>query len=123
MSILDKIRDALSGVAIFEGTTPSGGEIPMGEGKYPDGAGEPCGKVVFTGKDKPVNFMGGGQAGVETFRVVLRGDSYAVLETKAGLVKSALTGAGFIQTGGYEDIEPKEGETALQIAVGFKTIG
>jgi hypothetical protein len=122
MSILDKIRDALSGVAVFDGDTPSGGEIPMGEGKYPDETGEPCGKVVFTGKDKPVNFMGGGQAGVETFRVVLRGDSYAVL-AKAGLVKTALTGAGFIQTGGYEDVEPKEGETALQIAVGFKAIG
>jgi hypothetical protein len=110
MSILASVETALSGVG-----------FAVGEGKYPDTAGD-CGKVIFTGKDKPISFMGGGQADIETFKVIVRGDSYRALEQSAGLVKAALTSVGFIQTGGYEYVEPKYGETYMELAVSFKII-
>ena len=110
MSVLQSIQTALSGAG-----------VTIGEGQYP-AVPEPCGKVVFTGKDKPIQFMGGEYADIETFKVIVRGDTYRTLEQKSDIVRAALKDAGFIQIGGYEDIEPKEGETFMQLAVNFKLI-
>ena len=108
MSVLQSVETALSGVG-----------FAVGAGKYPDTPND-CGKIVFTGEDKPVRFMGGSQADAETFKVIVRGGSYNALEQKAAAVRTALKNAGFIQIGGYEDLEPKEGETFMQLAVHFK---
>lgn len=111
MSVLTSVQTALSGVG-----------LAVDAGEYPANAVDPCGKIVFTGKDKPTRYMGGGEIGVETFKIVVRDSSYLVLEQTANLIKVALKDAGFIQTGGYEDVEPKTGETFMQLAVNFKTI-
>ena len=111
MSILQTVKTKLSSV---------GFAAEMGE--YPDSVNDPCGKIIYTGEDKPVHFMGGGEIGVETFKIVVRDSSYYILEQTADLIKTALKGAGFIQTGGYEDVEPQEGETFMQLAVNFKKI-
>ena len=115
MSVLQSIQNALTGIG-----------FPIGEGKYPNPSGV-SGKIVFVGgkdadADRLVPFMGGGQADVENFKVVVRGESYRELETRVNQVRGMLKNAGFIQTGGFEDIEPKEGETFMQLAVRFKVI-
>ena len=111
MSVLQSVQTALSGAG-----------FAVGEGEYPNTPND-CGKVVYTGTDKPIRFMGqAAPVEVETFKVIVRGHSYRTLETMATTVKGVLTGAGFIQIGGYEDIEPKEGETFMQLAVSFKVI-
>jgi len=113
MSVLNEIQTALSSVG-----------FTVGEGKYPQ-APEPCGKIIFIGEDAPVNFMGGGSVNFETFKIIVRGDSYRTLEQKTDLIRSALKSAGkFIPIGGYEDVEPKDGEDEelMQLAVSFKAI-
>ena len=121
MSLISEIKTALSGIT-YESQT-----VEIGEGNYPSGAIKPCGKIVFTGEDKPVHFMGGGVTSIETFKVIIKGieigDDYAALEDIAALVKSALVAQGCVQIGGYENIEPQEGETFMQLAVKFKAIG
>lgn len=110
MSVLQNVETALNKVG-----------FAIGKGKYPDTT-EDCGKIVFSGEDKPIRFMGGHGVDVETFKVIVRGSDYAALEQKVNAVKSALRNAGFGQIGGLEDIEAKEGETFLQIAIGFKAL-
>lgn len=108
MSVLQSVETALSDIG-----------FAIGKGKYPD-TQEDCGKIVFSGEDKPVRFMGGSAAvNVETFKVIVKGDNYSTLEQKANEVKNALKSAGFIQIGGLEDVDAKAGETFLQLAVSF----
>ena len=117
MSLVGKIQEVLDNAAEVS--------VEIGAGRYPDLIGI-CGKIVFTGAEKPIGFLGGEQLGVETFKVVLRGeddgDDYEALEQIAGKIKAALQNEEFIQIGGYEDIEPKEDENFMQLAVSFKTI-
>lgn len=110
MSVLANVQAALENVG-----------IPIGMGKYPEAQGD-CGKLVFTGKEKPKRFLGGVEAGVEAFRIVVRGGDYGALVRHADDVRDALKAVGYVQTGGYEDVESKEGEAALQLAVYFKNI-
>ena len=110
MSVLNDIEKALSSV-----------DIPIGLGIYPNETN--CGKVVFDSSDsKPKIFMGGMVANVESFRVVVKGIDYKQLEQMCDTIKIALQNAGFVQVGGYNDVEPEQGETYLQLAVSFRTV-
>jgi len=109
MSLLERIQDALTGIG-----------IPVGNGQYPEGPGV-CAKIVFTGAEKIDGFMGG-RNDSEAFKVIVRGNDYGALETHCGFARNGLTSADFIQTIGFEDIRPEEGEELLQLAVTFKSI-
>ena len=110
MSILQSIQTALGEAG-----------VTVGEGAYPD-APEPCGKVIFTGEEKTVSYMGGKNISSETFKISVRGTNYRALEAKTDLIRATLKRAGFIPLGGYEDVEPEAGETFMQLAVRFKII-
>ena len=110
MSILQNIQSALSNVG-----------ITIGEGKFPE-TSETCGKIVFTGEEDPKIFLGGGVIAYETFRIIVRGNDYRVLQQKPDLIKVSLKNAGYIPMSGYEDIEPEEGDSALQLSIKFKSI-
>ena len=116
MSVLQRIQDALSDLT-------QNGAFEFYEGEYPNNGANFCGKIVFTGKDKPIRFMGQAMPlEIETFKVVIRGNSYRDLEDMADKV-SKLISAEFIQIGGYENIEPEQSEHFMQLAVNFKVIG
>lgn len=110
MSVLQNIETALANIG-----------FAVGKGKYPD-IPEDCGKIIFSGGDGPVKFLGVTTADAETFKVIVRGNNYNALEHKINAVKTALKNAGFIQTGGLEDVESKKGETFMQLAQNFKLI-
>lgn len=126
MSLINEIKTTLEGYDDLQG-------VMFNAGEYPLNAADPCGKIVFTGEEKPVSFFGGGTANVETFRVIVRGDDYGALEQVAGYVKSALIAEGCVQIGGYEyvaltdaeldEIEQSGGTRFKQVAVSFKAIG
>ena len=96
-------------------------------GKYPTNAFQIKGKVIFAGgmgmsvEDKPRNVMGGDILRAEVFKVVLCGENYIALEKEQHKVKEKLRQEGYIQLSGLEHIEPKEGESLLQLAVTFKS--
>lgn len=128
MRVLENVREALSGIAVFEGQQPPYGEVPLyeeiiiGEGKYPAIEGL-CAKFLYTGKEKPIRFFGGNDSiEVETFKIIAKGESYFQIENILNLIKTALSGTGFLLMGGYTDIEPKENEDFLQLALEFKMI-
>jgi len=107
---------------------PNGNSVSVGLGRYLNQDGRPiCCKIIFAGgkqlphEDKPRNTMGGRVLGVEVFKVALRGNDYAMLETLLDYAKNALK-ADYAQISGFEHIEPKEGETALQLAVSFRAL-
>ena len=110
MSVLDDIEKALSSV-----------DIPIGLGVYPNETN--CGKIVFDkGDTKPKIFMGGIVTNTESFRVVVKGIDYKQLEQMCDIIRVALQNANFVQVGGYNDVEPEQGETDLQLAVSFRTV-
>lgn len=110
MSILQNIQSAVSNCGII-----------LGEGKYPETT-DTCGKIVFDGEEDSKIFFDGNTIFYETFKIVFRGNDYAVLEQKAATVRTSLKSAGFIPVGCYEDVEPKDGEAYLQLSVKFKSI-
>jgi len=126
MSVLEKLKIVLGGgdytPIVFRG-------IHLGLGKYTDdNLSVIRGKIVFAStKDTPYYnspkpVMGGEVIAVEVFKVVMRCTDYAILERDLNFAKEALIKAGYVQISGFEHIEPKEGETALQLAVSFKSL-
>ncbi|MCL2797035.1 MAG: hypothetical protein FWD58_03150 [Firmicutes bacterium] len=114
MSLLGTIKNKL-----IAGNIPAGS---IGLGQYPDTESAQFCKVVFTNKDKPAVFLGSDDTDIETFKVIIRGVCYSAMETLAGTVKSVLKAAEYIPLGGYEDVEPKEGDAFMYLAVNFKSI-
>jgi len=116
MSLITEVKNTLT-------QSPNGlSSTSIYDWEIPNGVTLPAYRVVFADKDKPVKFFGDNKVDIETFKIIIRGSSHSNIETNVEFVKTRLQGAGFIQIGGYETVEPKEQGSFAQIAISFKAI-